>query len=309
MNAPPSPCSPPPRPRHRHRDERGTSGRSAVRHLCVLILTAALLAGCTASPDARDQGKRVLRIKGSDTMLLLAMRWGTAFMQRHPEVAVYVEGGGSGSGLHSLIDGDAELCTSSRPMRADEARALLQRQRSLGFSILTAKDGLSIYLHPENPIRNLSLAQLRALFLGEVRNWSELGGENVPVRVFGRPPNSGTHLFFEEHVLRGNATTHAAITVPTTAAVVERVRADRGAIGYGGLAYGSDVTHASIDGIAPTAENVRNGTYPIARYLYLYAARAPEGDRKAFIDFVLGAAGQTVVRDVGYIPLWETTEP
>lgn len=242
-------------------------------------------------------------------MMYLAMRWAEAFMQRHPEVAVYVEGGGSGSGLRALIDGDAELCTSSRPMRADEARALLQRQRSLGFSILTAKDGLSIYLHPENPIRNLSLAQLRALFLGDVRNWSELGGENLPVRIFGRPPNSGTHLFFEEHVLRGNPATHASTTVPTTAAMVERVRADRGAIGYGGLAYGSDVTHASIDGIAPTAENVRNGTYPIARYLYLYAARAPEGHRKDFIDFVLGAAGQSVVRDVGYIPLWETAGP
>ena len=287
----------------------GVTAASTVCLFLAVIIASVLLTGCTAAMGDGDPAKRVLRIKGSDTMLILAVRWAEEFMKRHPDIAVYVDGGGSGSGLRALIDGDAELCTSSRPMRAEEARELLQRQRSLGFSILTAKDALSVYLHPENPIRNLSLAQLRAVFLGEVQSWSALGGEDVPVRIFGRPPNSGTHLFFEEHALEGHASASTTTTIPTTPGLVERIRRDRGAIGYGGLAFGSDVTHVSIDGIAPTAENVRNGTYPIARYLYLYAARAPEGDRKRFIDFVLSSAGQAVVHEVGYIPLWETVKP
>jgi phosphate transport system substrate-binding protein len=284
------------------------SGSRIKRLKFALSLAAAVLAGCSAGQELLQPEKTTIRIKGSDTMHQLATRWAEEFMKVHPAVAVYVTSGGTESGIRALIDGDVDMCTASRTLHADEARDLLKKQRSLGFSILTAKDALSVYLHPENPVKNLTLPQVRGLFSGEFAAWSDIGGEAVPVQVTGRPPNSGTYFFFEEHVLQGDTYASSTVTVPTTSLLVSMIRNNRGAIGYGGLAYGDDVTHASIDGVTPTAENVRNGSYPISRYLYLYAAAAPEGAIKQFVDWILSNSGQNIVREVGYIPLWETDE-
>lgn len=279
------------------------------RMFASLTLAAVLLAGCGAGQELHPKEKRTIRIKGSDTMYQLATRWAEEFMKLHPAISVYVTSGGTGSGVQALIDGEVDMCTASRTLHADEARDLMRKQRSLGFSILTAKDALSVYLHPENPVKNLTLQQVRGLFSGKFTSWSDVGGEPVPVRVVGRPPNSGTYYFFMEHVLQGDTYSPSTVTVPTTIALASKVRNDRNAIGYGGLAYGDDVTHASIDGVAPTAANVRNGSYPISRYLYLYAASAPEGPIKQFVDWVLSNEGQNIVREVGYIPLWEINGP
>ncbi|MBR9974392.1 MAG: phosphate ABC transporter substrate-binding protein [Bacteroidetes bacterium] len=270
------------------------------------LVAALLLAGCASAPSSTS-GKAVVRIKGSDTMLLLVSRWAEEFMKLHPEIAIYAEGGGTETGIDALINGKAELSAASRTLRAEEARLLLEKRRSLGYSVLTAKDALSVYLHPDNPVRNLSLEQTRDIFTGRRTLWTEFGGNPVPVLVVGRQPNSGTQLFFEEHVLEGAAYASSTLTVPTTKAVVRMVKRHRGAIGYGGLAFGADVTHASIDGVAPTAGNVRDGSYPISRYLYLYAAEPPAGAVKEFIDWILSNHGQRVVSDVGYIPLWDVT--
>lgn len=274
-----------------------------------LTLAAVMLAGCGAGQNLQQSEKRTIRIKGSDTMYQLATRWAEEFMKLHPAIAVYVTSGGTETGIRALIDGEVDMCTASRTLHADEARDLMKKHRSLGFSILTAKDALSVYLHPDNPVKNLTLPQVRGLFSGKIASWSDIGGESVPVRVFGRPPTSGTYFFFKEHVLRGDTYSPATVTVPTTVALASMIRNNRYAVGYGGLAYGDDVTHASIDGVTPTAENVRNGSYPISRYLYLYAAAAPEGAIKQFVDWVLSNSGQNIVREVGYIPLWETTHP
>ena len=278
---------------------------SLTRRMLPLLSAALLLAGCAPAPTAVRTDRPTIRIKGSDTMLLLVSRWAEEFMKLHPEVAIYNEGGGTETGIDALIDGSVELSAASRTLRADEARRLLQTRRSLGYSILTARDALSVYLNPGNPLRDLSMEQLRRLFTGEAGSWSEVGGEARTVQVIGRPPNSGTRQFFEEHVLRGAPYAASTITVPTTKAVIRMVMEDRGGIGYGGLAYGSDVIHASIDGVAPTAENVRSGAYPISRYLYLYAAEPPDGHVKEFIDWILSDAGQRIVREIGYIPLWD----
>jgi len=271
-----------------------------------LLLAAVALPGCTGSgPHARGG---VLRIKGSDTMLLLARRWAEEYMRRNPDVAVYVEGGGSALGIRALINGEADLCTASRTLRAEEAQRLIEKQGSLGLSVLTARDALSVYLHPDNPVRNLTRAQLRGLFTGAITRWDQIGGPPLPVNVISRSPNSGTYLFFEEHILDGAAYTETAHIVPTTMAVIQLVRSDPGAIGYGGGAFSAGVIHASVDDVAPTRENVMNGSYPISRYLYLYTAAVPDGLIKDFIDWTVGSEGQQIVSDVGYIPLWEVSE-
>jgi phosphate transport system substrate-binding protein len=271
----------------------------------VVLLSLSLLAGCRSGSDAVSDGRAVIRIKGSDTMLLLTSRWAEEFMRVHPRIAVYADGGGTETGIEALIEGETDLCAASRTLRAEEVRRLLQKRGSLGISVLTAKDALSVYLHPDNPVNSLTMEQITGLFTGEIRNWRDVGGADVPVTVISRQPNSGTFLFFEEHVLQGRPYSRGAETVASTDAVIRRVRELPGAVGYGGLPFGDDLSHVAVGGIKPTADNVRNGSYPISRYLYLYASRPLEGELKLFVDWVLSNAGQTVVRNVGYIPLWD----
>jgi len=281
---------------------------ACIRLLRVILPVAAIavmLLGCAGSAESEDEGTRSIRIKGSDTMLRLVNRWAEEFMKLHPDIAVYVEGGGTETGIRALIEGETDLTSASRTLQASEVKELLQKRGSLGLSILTAKDALSVFLHPDNPIRDLTLEQLREIFTGQIRNWKDVSGVDAPIRVINRPPNSGTFLFFEEHVLEGESYTERSESVPTTSAVIRAVRANPAAVGYGGLAYGRDVIHIAVDGVEPTAENVRNGSYPIARYLYLFAAEPPAGPIKLFVDWILSNSGQNIVGEVGYIPLWE----
>jgi phosphate transport system substrate-binding protein len=267
------------------------------------MLLAALAAGCASSPRAEE---RELRLRGSDTMLVLNRRLAEAFMRANPGVSVRVDGGGSGAGVEALAAGEAEIAASSRPLLADEVAAIYSRFRSLGVRHLVAQDALSVIVNAANPVRALSVEQLRGLFDGSITSWAELGGDDLEVIVIVRPPWSGTHRFFRDHVLKGQAYAAGARALPTTPEILESVRSEPGAVGYGGLAYrlpGTEV--CAIDGVPPTVEAVRAGRYPLARYLAFYTVETPAGLAKRFIDFCQGADGQAVVAEVGYIPLWE----
>jgi len=246
----------------------------------------------------------IIRISGSDTMLILLSRLAEQYMKDNPNVSVYVEGGGTVNGINRLIKGDVEICAASRPLKPNEARLLANKYGKLGVSILVAKDALSIFINPQNPIHNLNLTQLKNIFSGKVTNWKEIGETDKSILVFIRPPNSGTHLYFKEHVLEGEGYSPTAKVLPSTADIIQSVLENTNAIGYGGIAYGSQVVHCNINNVAPTEENVRNDTYPIIRYLYFYTVDTPEGRVKSFIDWVL-KDGQKIVKEVGYISLWE----
>ncbi|MDZ7276454.1 MAG: phosphate ABC transporter substrate-binding protein [candidate division KSB1 bacterium] len=269
-----------------------------------LLLLCCCLQAC-AAPRGLAPGTTSLRIKGSDTMIMLVQRWAEEFMLRHPGLAIYVEGGGSAAGIAALIKGEADISAASRPLRAIEARQLAARQHTIGVASLVAKDGLSIYLNPANPVRNLSLAQVRDIYLGRIKSWREVGGRDVPITALSRSPNSGTYLYFQEHVLEGQAYGHHVISLPTTAAIVAAVAEDSTAIGYGGIAHGRQLVHCSINGITPTIEAVRRDLYPITRYLYLYTVQKPQGTAKLFIDWVLSKEGQRLVQEMDYVPLFE----
>lgn len=267
----------------------------------IKLILLIFMAGCAGTHQRQVY---VIRLKGSDTMLLLATRWAEEYMKEHPSVSVYAEGGGSALGFKSLIKGEIDIGAASRPIQANEARQLAEKYGKIGMGFWVAKDALSIYLNPENPIRNLSLAQLKAIFTGDISNWEQVGGNQQPIDVIIRSPNSGTYLYFKEHVLEGESYSSAAKTLSTTAAVVKAISERVGAIGYGGIAYGQNLIHCQINHVAPTEQNVRTDTYPIIRYLYLYTIDTPQGEVKSFIDWVL-KDGQKVVRQVGYIPIWE----
>ncbi len=266
---------------------------------------AALALQVSSCSSSRTVAPSTIRLKGSDTMMILTRLWAEEYMKLHPGISIYVEGGGTATGIEALIKGKADICAASRPLRAEEARRLLQQQGELGVSHLVASDALSIYLHPANPVRNLTLAQVQEIFLGKIQSWKEVGGDDGPIIVLSRSPNSGTYFYFQEHVLGGQEYSAQAKILAGTEAIVSAVAAQRYAIGYGGIAYGGNLVHCKIEGVAPTAENVRNNSYALARYLYFYTARTPRGAVKAFIDWISSRAGQRLVKQIGFIPIIE----
>ena len=249
------------------------------------------------------ESSQTIHIKGSDTMRILVDRLAEEYMKQHPGIAVFVEGGGTALGIKDLIKNKIDICTASRTIRPEEVRLLARNFDRIGVNTRVAKDALSVYLNPQNPVRNLSMQQLDGIFCGKIENWKDVGGKDEPITVVIRSPNSGTFLFFKEHVMGGKSYASAAKTEPTTMAIIKAVLKDPNAIGYGGLAYGPNVIHCKINRVEPSEQNVTNSRYPIIRYLYFYTIDTPRGNIKAFIDWALGD-GQKIVREVGYIPLW-----
>jgi phosphate transport system substrate-binding protein len=238
-------------------------------------------------------------------MLILNRQLAAAYMAEAPGVSVRVEGGGTGEGVTALVAGAADLCAASRPLRGEEVQAIYQEFGTLGVRFLVAQDALSVFVNRTNPVRGLKVEELAGLFDGRIRSWAEVGGENLAVVAVVRPPSSGSHRFFRDHVLKGASYRADASTVARTSGVLDTVAADPAAVGYGGVAYTRDgVVAIALDGVAPTAEGVRSGAYPLARYLVFYAVAPPTGAAKSFIDFCLSPAGQLIVADVGYVPLF-----
>lgn len=251
----------------------------------------------------------VITIHGSDTMVILGQRWAEKFMGTHPGAVVQVTGGGSGAGIATLINGGTEICQSSRPMKADEREALRAKHGNDPYERVVARDGLTVFLHPSNPLELLALKDLRRIYRGEVKNWKELGGLDAPIVVYGRENNSGTYVYFKEHVLEEADFAPAVQTLTGTGAVVNAVANDANGIGYGGAAYSSGIKicplrpdEASAP-VLPTPEAVASGAYPLARDLYFYLRAEPEGRTREFVEWVVSPEGQSVVTEVGYFPV------
>ena len=271
------------------------------KHLVGVALVA-LAAGCSSSGPVEQ---RLLAIRGSDTMLVLNRRLAEEYMRAHPGESVRVAGGGTAAGVAALVAGDADICAASRPLLAEEVAAIYDRYSTLGVRFLVAQDALSVFVNAANPVQSLSLEQLRGLFDGSIDSWERVGGDDVPVVVIVRPPSSGSHRFFRDHVLKGRPYAPGAATAPTTNDVLAAVGSDPGGVGYGGVAYRREGVEAvAVDGVRPTAEAVREDRYPLARYLAFSTVEPPAGLAKRFIDWCLGPEGQAVVAEVGYIPLW-----
>ncbi|MBI5730746.1 MAG: phosphate ABC transporter substrate-binding protein [Ignavibacteriales bacterium] len=252
---------------------------------------------------------KVITVKGSDTMVILAQRWAEKYMAEHPGITVQVTGGGSGTGIAALINGTTDICNSSRPMKPSEREKLKIRYASLGVEIKSAKDGLSVYLNDANTIHELSIEQIKNIYTGKTTNWKDVGGKDSKIIVYGRENSSGTYVYFKDNVLGGEDYTSSMQSLPGTAAVVNAVAKDKNAIGFGGAAYAKGIKFAGVKKDAnskaylPTAENVKSGDYPISRFLYMYTKSRPTGELKDYIDWILSAEGQAVVTQVGYFPV------
>jgi phosphate transport system substrate-binding protein len=270
----------------------------------IIVLLVVLLINMIGCGAFFQKQVTTIRIKGSDTMYILAELWAAQYMRANPGISIYVEGGGTATGFQALVNKEADIVMASRLIRGDEAEGLAYAYRSIGMLYLVAKDALSIYVNYHNPVEELTLYEVRKIFSGEIKNWNEVGGKNDTIQVFIRPPNSGTNSYFKKFVLGRDEYTKSAKVLSSTPAIVDQVTENPNAIGYGGLAYGPSVKHLRIEGEEPIEENVRQDSYPLSRYLYLYTANTPTGAVKSFIDWILSPAGQRVVERVGYISIW-----
>ena len=231
------------------------------------------------------------------------------YMKAHPGTVVAVTGGGSGTGIAALINGTADICASSRAFKNEEIKTANSKNVN-PTPVSIGLDGLAVMVNPSNPVSELSLEQLQKIYTGEYTNWKDVGGPDRPIVLLSRESNSGTYVYFQEHVLNKKDYAKSALLMPSTAAVAKSVSDDAAAIGYGGIAYAEHAAVKTIlvkntadaPAIRPTMETVLDGSYPIARPLFLYTNGAPAGDVKIFVDYCLSGAGQKVVMDTGYIP-------
>lgn len=271
------------------------------------ILTFALLLAAVAVTPAL--AGKAITMKGSDTMVILGQRWAEKFMNANPGKIVMVTGGGSGTGIAALINGTTDICQSSRAMKQDEKLKLRDRFQTMGIEIPVAKDGLAVYVHQTNDVKELTLAQLCDIYRGTVTNWKQVGGKDATIILYGRENSSGTYSFFKDHVLGGRDFSARVQTLPGTSAVVNAVSKDPNGIGYGGAAYAKGVRDvamkldAKCPAILPTAATVHDNSYALSRELFFYLRKKPDGDTKKFVDWILSPDGQKLAVEVGYFPV------
>jgi phosphate transport system substrate-binding protein len=274
------------------------------------LVAALALAATLLASGARFAWAGNITVKGSDTMVILAQKWAEVYMSQHPGTKIQVTGGGSGTGIAALQNQTTDLANSSRKIKATEVAACLKAFKKRPTEYPVCLDGLSVYVNEANPIKELSVPQLEAIFTGRIKNWRELGGDDKPITLYSRENSSGTYEFFKEHVLQGRDFAASAQTMPGTAAVLQAVAKDKYGIGYGGAAYGAGAKHLKIrkddasPAVEPTEETVVSGAYPISRQLYIYVNPAVDtGEVAQYLAWIRSEAGQKVVREIGYYPL------
>jgi phosphate transport system substrate-binding protein len=279
-----------------------------------LILTSSLvilfLAGNGFTQD-------FIQIKGSDTLINLVQRLSEVYMEVNPNTAIAVTGGGSGVGIAALIANRVQIADASRPMKEKEMIAA-KENGVIPYEIVIGIDGLSVITNGANPVKSLTVEQIGAIFRGEISNWKDVGDSNMPISLYGRQANSGTYVFFQEHVLNKKDYSAKMKRMNGNAQIVEGIIADKAGIGYVGIGYVYDdkgnlreglnvlevAKDTDSDPVTPlVAENVKSGKYPIARALYQYTNGKPKDAVKAFIAFEVGAEGQKIVEEMSFYPV------
>ncbi len=248
-------------------------------------------------------------IKGSDTVLPLSQKEAESFMKKNAGSGITVIGGGSGVGIAALMDGTTDIAMASRKLKMDE-RLKLQDAGKAFKEVIIANDALSVIVNPANKVSQLTREQLEGIYTGKIKNWKEVGGEDLSIVVYSRESSSGTYEFFKEHVMSRKNYTASALNMPATGAIIQSVSQTKGAIGYVGLAYLNkevkDIAVSYDKGktyVMASMENAKNKSYPIVRPLYYYYPTSKEAAIKSFLNFILSPEGQKIVEQVGYIPL------
>lgn len=285
------------------------------------ILVVLMISACSSGTGGGDrsptESNEYLNNVGSDTMVNLALAWAEEFQMENPQSNLAVSGGGSGTGIASLINNTTDVANASRKIKSEEiANAGENEIEPVEF--IVARDAIAIIVNPNNPISELTLQQLSDIYSGKINNWQELGGEDRPIVRLSRETNSGTHVYFLEQVLRlgdkEDKTLFSTDTLllPSSEVIGAEIRQNPNAIGYDGLGYVTpdmkvvavaDARQDNFEFIFPSAGTVNDATYPIARDLYMYTAGQPEGFIKRYLEWIFTPQAQDIVTELGFVPV------
>jgi phosphate transport system substrate-binding protein len=288
-------------------------------HIIFLSIVFLLLISSCARPSDSTESEPghsgTIENKGSDTIVNLALAWAEAYQKVKPEVRISVTGGGSGTGIASLINGTVDIANASRKIKAEE----ITNAEANGINpveFVVARDAIAIIVNLENPVNQLTIDQLSDIYSGKISNWLEVGGEDRPIVRLSRETNSGTHVYFLEQVLRkgdkNDKTLFSMNTLlmPSSEGISAEIRQNPNAIGYDGLGYVTEdmkviavAVNAEGPFVLPSAESVNSQQYPIARDLYMYTAEEPSGAILEYLNWIRTPEAQAIVKELGFVPI------
>lgn len=283
--------------------------------IAALAFGAFGLAGCgKASTDTSSTGTTdgttgseltgTINVEGSDTLVNVATAWSQKFMEENPGVMISVKGGGSGTGIASLINKTIDFADASREMKQEEIdQAKANGVNPVEYTV--ARDGIAVIVNPANTVEDLTIDQIGKIYRGEITNWKEVGGPDKAIVILSRDSSSGTYEYFKEAVVgKDKNYASAAKLLPSNQAIVDETTANDAAIGYVGVGYtSSKIKVLKVEGVAASVESVLDNTYKISRGLYMYSDGEATGVMKAYLDWILGAEGQKLVSDEGFVPV------
>ncbi len=268
------------------------------------ILGAAVLGAALIAPVSSAQAAGQVVINGSTTVLPVVQKASESFMAAHPNIALSISGGGSGNGIKALIEGQCAIAMSSRDMHEKEKKAAKAKNVNPVRTAI-AFDAIVPVVHPNNPVKAMTSAQLRDIYAGKIKNWKEVGGKDAKIVVISRDTSSGTFECWNELIMKKTRVMPGALMQASNGAVVQAIAKNPNAIGYIGMGYLDKTVHTMvIDGVEATAENAVSRTWPISRELLLFTNGEPAGDVKMFMDYMLDPTkGQKDVVAAGYVPM------
>lgn len=278
----------------------------------VLLMGTALAAAsvfCTGAVRAEDKAKdkNKIVIDGSTTVGPVAKAFAEYYMKQNPGVNITVSESGSGNGAKSLVNGTCDVASMSRFMKEEEFKTAIEKGVT-PVCHTVAVDGIAVVVHPSNPVKGLTVAQVRDIYTGKVTNWNQVGGPNAKIVVISRDSSSGTYESFETLVMNKEKMAGSVEYVGSSGAIRQRVQSTQGAIGYVGIGFTDrTVKTLEIDKIMPTKATVASGRYPIARPLFLFTNGYPAMGSHLynFINLYLSKKGQEMIEAIGFVPLTE----
>ena len=276
-------------------------GKSMLLTITTITILVGILSGCLGNQENNEI--QTLIIDGSTTVFPVIQAEAERYMDQHLDVDIQVTGTGSSNGISGAGSGKTDIGMASREIKASE----LETYPDL-INTTIAIDCIAIIVNPENLVSDLSISQVKGIYNGTITSWSAFGGSGDIVLV-GRDSASGTREYFYEHVMGKENFSSSMLEKNSNGLVHDTVAVNQYAIGYVGLGYvtsevkGINLQNSQGDYIAPTLQNVKDGSYPVWRYLYLYTKGSPTGLAAQFIDFILSAQGQEIVEEEGFVPL------
>jgi len=272
--------------------------------VALMAFVAIALSLCFTAVYAQKTENKIV-IDGSTTVGPIAKAFAEYYMGKHPEVNITVSESGSGNGAKSLVNGVCDIADMSRFMKDKEFQAAVENS-VFPVAHVVAMDGLPILVHPSNPIRGLTVEQVRHIYTGRITNWNELGGPNLKIVKVSRDTNSGTYETFEGLVMNKEKIAEDTEYVGSNGAVRQRVQSTQAAIGYAGLGFVDRTVKAlEVNGIYPDQQTVTSGRYPIARPLFMFTDGYPKlgSHLHAFVTLHLTEQGQEIVESIGFVPV------